>query len=63
VARACLRSCRHDRRAADSLFLRRCAEQRRSPRVLLGLLGLSLTVIARVFGHAAALKAERDEIF
>jgi hypothetical protein len=31
--------------------------------LVLGALGLSLTVIARVVGHAAALKAELDEIF
>ncbi|MEO7326025.1 MAG: DUF2975 domain-containing protein [Dokdonella sp.] len=31
--------------------------------LVLGVLGLSLTVIARVFGQAAALKAELDEIF
>jgi dipeptide/tripeptide permease len=31
--------------------------------LVLGALGLSLTVIARVFGQAAALKAELDEIF
>jgi hypothetical protein len=31
--------------------------------LVLGALGLSLTVIARVFGNAAALKAELDEIF
>lgn len=31
--------------------------------LVLGAIGLSLTVIARVFGHAAILKAELDEIF
>jgi hypothetical protein len=31
--------------------------------LVLGALGLSLTVIARVFGHAAMLEAELDEIF
>jgi Protein of unknown function (DUF2975) len=31
--------------------------------LVLGALGLSLTVIARVFGHAAVIKAELDEIF
>jgi len=31
--------------------------------LVLGALGLSLTVIARVFGHAAVLKTELDEIF
>lgn len=31
--------------------------------LVLGALGLSLTVIARVIGHAAIIKAELDEIF
>jgi len=31
--------------------------------LVLGALGLSLTVVARVIGHAAAIKAELDEIF